>query len=229
MITLTPTNVIAYRQCPFRFNALYIRKSIKIKPTKAMVRGTVIHKHLENLLKGKQEVPHPSDWPLNTHGDPVDDIYVLDKLEELKHMAQTAYDMKVEYTMALDDQLNNANRSRGSYLRTRCDVLLIGEDDATLVDWKTGSPWDPDAFQVRLMSLFVNKIFKKDRVNCFYCYVDSGETKSELVDFSMEDLSDVLETLERVAESDRSDVWPRTVNRFCHCCELSNCPNRWAV
>jgi hypothetical protein len=133
-----------YVNCPRQYHEVKILKKFAKQPTQQMTYGTEVHKACEDYVG--EGIPLAKNYE---RFKPV--------LDSLMEISGTRY---VEYEMALgkDKQpcdFNDENR----WVRGIVDLLIVDEDTAFIVDYKTGSNKYPDVKQLKLMALMTFQHF----------------------------------------------------------------------
>lgn len=127
-----------YQNCPKQYYELTVAKNFTQIPSQAMIYGNQVHSALEHYVKEGKELPknYQRFKPL------VDDVIAIpgDKLPEHR-MALTKE--KSPCTFNADER----------WVRGIADMVIIDDDYAFIIDYKTGSDKYPDLKQLRLMSL----------------------------------------------------------------------------
>lgn len=129
-----------FQQCPKKYYELRVAKSIVEPASKHMLYGHEVHKAAE--LYVRDDTPLPGHL---RHLQPV--------LEQVKGLAGETF---CEREMALTEELEPCDfHSRERWWRGIADVLKVGDDTASVLDYKTGSPKYPDTKQLEILSLAV--------------------------------------------------------------------------
>jgi hypothetical protein len=127
-----------YQNCPKQYYELTVAKNFTQIPSQAMIYGNQVHSALEHYVKDGTELPknYQRFKPL------VDDVIAIpgDKLPEHR-MALTKE--KSPCTFGAEER----------WVRGIADMVIIDDDYAFIIDYKTGSDKYPDLKQLRLMSL----------------------------------------------------------------------------
>jgi hypothetical protein len=176
-----------------------------------MIYGTEVHKALEDYVKDGKELA------LN---------YIRFKgvVDELIAIPGQKYP---EYQMALGhDKTPCAFDNPDRWVRGIVDLLIVDNDYAFIVDYKTGSNKYPDAKQLRLMSLMtfahfpqVNKI-KAGLLFVMHNNFITEEYKREDIEKSWGKFEGPLTRLDKAFET---NVWPCNPTPLCGYCPVKTC------
>lgn len=135
-----------YQNCPKQYHEIRVLKNYTVKENEAMIYGKEVHTALENYVRdGVELVKNYQKFK-----GMVDELIAIpgEKLCELE-MALT----RDKKPCAFDDE----NR----WVRGIADLVIIDEDYAFVVDYKTGSNKYPDTKQLKLMALMLFEHFPK--------------------------------------------------------------------
>lgn len=220
-IVLSPTNMALYRQCPLKFHARYVAKTIQWKESPQKARGTMVHERIETMItRPDKQVVLP---------DGVDQSFVGDIVSDLRRSAADDFaSVKVEHELCVTRKFKPTTWwADDCYLRAKADVIVLrspqGHAPILVADIKTGRRWDTDDFQLRLECLLVHILFDVDDVEYQYWYVDSGETHGGLVQFrgDLSPVEDIIETMVRMENAMKNNDFAPRRNRFCKWCEIA--------
>ena len=139
-----------YENCPKKYYEIRVAQNYTVIPSEKMIYGTEVHKALEDYVKDGKELA-------------VNYLRFKPAVDALKEIPGTKYP---EYEMALyKDRTSCDFKDDNRWVRGIVDLLIIDNDYAFIVDYKTGSHKYPDPKQLRLMALMtfahfpqVNKI-----------------------------------------------------------------------
>tara|TARA_R100000988_G_C3982896_1_gene157997 strand:- start:626 stop:1297 length:672 start_codon:yes stop_codon:yes gene_type:complete len=141
-----------FKQCPRKYYHLKVVKDIKEPVSQPMLYGNRVHKAAEEYVKNNVEIPEPFKYIKKS----VDTI-----LENFK--GEVFCEERLGVTKSLEPCSFYA---KDVWYRGIVDLLIIQEDKAVIIDYKTGKhPDRADTDQLELMSLavfkhypFINKI-----------------------------------------------------------------------
>jgi CRISPR/Cas system-associated exonuclease Cas4 (RecB family) len=200
-----------YVTCPRQYYEVKVAKNFFKRPTEQMLYGTAVHSALENYV-GK--------------GEPLKKNYeryrpMLDALLEIEG------DRLPEYRMALNADLLPCDFYAQEYwVRGIVDLLIINDDLAHIVDYKTGSAKYPDVKQLKLMALMTYAHFPQvKRIKAGLLFVAHNTfIDEEYVRDSSENLwKDFLPDLQRLNLSYEHDKWPENPTPLCGWCPVTTC------
>ena len=110
-----------WRKCPFFFKQKYML-GMQEPGSEAMDRGTAIHTHAENFLRGKAKTLHP----------------------ELASFSEEFKDLKKRKALAEGEWAFDANWepvswfAKAAWVRIKIDTVAMNGDTVEVWDWKTG-------------------------------------------------------------------------------------------
>tara|TARA_R110000803_G_scaffold19044_1_gene50285 strand:+ start:53 stop:709 length:657 start_codon:yes stop_codon:yes gene_type:complete len=135
-----------YQNCPKQYHEIRVLKNYTVKENEAMIYGKEVHTAVENYVRDGVELAKN----YQKFKGMVDELIAIpgEKLCELE-MALT----RDKKPCAFDDE----NR----WVRGIADLVIIDEDYAFVVDYKTGSNKYPDTKQLKLMALMLFEHFPK--------------------------------------------------------------------
>lgn len=216
MFVFSPSNMMAFRTCPRRFQAQSITKEIKWKASVQKSRGTIVHGDIEKAFcKGMQSVTH---WD-----DKLDTSYVSNLIDTVRGIKGQ---LLIEKELVVTDKFKPTNDwwDGHALLRAKADMLILPDDgDPWLIDLKTGKKWDTEDFQLRVEALLVHLIYGRDVIRYSYEYVDIGERVEGVVDMSrgLLPVQDVVDTMRDMKAAIRDNCFLPVRNRFCRFCDFN--------
>ena len=195
-----------YDNCPLRYWHQRIAKTVTDPGSEASLYGERIHKSIELYLR--------------------DDVELPDELSKLKPtllvLRQAAYTKLVaeeEVTLTRDFKLTGW-WDDDAWFRAKLDVLLIANNNALIIDWKTGKR-RPDFAQLELFALVtLLKYPEVDVVNTAFVWTRDMACDAET--FSRAQQQDLLNSLlaktARVEQSAATNNWPAKPGPLCRYC-----------
>lgn len=144
MIKWSFSSLKQYANCPRQYHEVKVLQNFRTNVSTQMQYGTDVHKALEEYTRDKIELPqnYKKFQPL------------VDTLMEIPGRKF------FEYKMALTkDKIPCDFDDENYWVRGIADLLIVDEDTAFIVDYKTGSNRFPDPKQLKLMALMVFEIF----------------------------------------------------------------------
>jgi CRISPR/Cas system-associated exonuclease Cas4 (RecB family) len=200
-----------YVNCPRQYYEVKVAKTFFKKPTQQMLYGSAVHKALEDYVgEGK-----PLEKNYERYQPMLDALLTIEG-ERLP-----------EYRMALNTNLEPCTFGAEDYwVRGIVDLLVVGDDTAYIVDYKTGSAKYPDVNQLKLMSLMTYAHFPKvEHIKAGLLFVAHNTFINEVYhrDQSEDLWKDFLPDLERLKLSYDNDKWPENPTPLCGWCPVTTC------
>jgi hypothetical protein len=211
MIKWSFSGLKQYTNCPRQYNEIKNLKSFEVKVSHQMLYGTEVHKALEEYARDGIELPKFYNKFKPT----------IDALLEIPG------ERHVEYKMALSaDKLPCEFDSPDYWVRGIADLLIVDDDIAFVIDYKTGSNKYPEPKQLKLMALMTFAHFPKvERVKAGLLFVvhssfleqhyQRREIPKLWADFALD--------LARLELSFESDSWPANPTPLCRWCPVTTC------
>jgi CRISPR/Cas system-associated exonuclease Cas4 (RecB family) len=201
-----------YGQCPRKFNAKYVAKSVKEKPSDAMQWGNEVHKSLELRIR--------SGTPLPTG---------MGSLEKYARVVDNAKGkVWTESKLAVNDDLDARQYfDKDVSCRAVSDVLIVGAKSLGVIDWKTGKKiGDEDHLQLELTMVLAL---------CKFPHAESAV--GALVYTALDDRVEVVVTrdelpaiwasfqpqVKRMRKAAEDDNWPENPSGLCGWCPVKQC------
>jgi hypothetical protein len=202
-----------FKQCPQKYYRLRIKKDIKEPESEAMRYGTEVHKAAEEFL---------------LNGTPIPEKFAFIR-KPLETLGAKEGQKLCEYKMGLTRGLEPCGFfDKGVWWRGVADLVVLQEDRAWVVDYKTGgSSKYADTKQLELMALGVFAHFPKVRkVKTGLLFVVANDfvkadfTRHEESVYWRPWLDDTL----RLEKSIEADVWNPRPNFTCRkWCPVTDC------
>lgn len=151
-----------FNDCRARYEYQHLQK-LEQPDSPHLERGTYVHKLAEDFLDTPRQGKVPAE--LKEFADELKAIRKAGAQAE-----QTLAFTKTWQETVYDDWAN-------CWLRVKIDALIdVDEDEATVIDFKTGKPWKDTADQSELYAVAVFQRFPNvQTVDAEFWYVDSGE------------------------------------------------------
>lgn len=220
-----------FYNCARKFHAYEVVKAIKEPENDAMREGFKVHKAMADYVNDENyELPPQyaryADWVTTMFtGSPTEQVF-------------TEHKMACTFDLTPCDYFA---RSVKVWCRAQADLLVINEDHALSVDWKTGQEPDPRYellpanFQLRLTAMLIFLHFPKvQTVESKYIYLNEGTATK--FDMPKEDLRlfvpQVYDIAKPLQNAVRTNQWPPRPSGLCkkHCgvtaCEYHGKGNR---
>lgn len=205
-LTHSYSSIKLFENCPLRYYRQRIKKDVVDEGSEESKYGDRVHKSLENRLKGdKLDVETKQYEPL------------CQAVEALAERGK----LFIEHPLALTDELVPTDwQSPNAWLRSILDVLVVADDEAVVMDWKTGKR----RFDKLQMQLFAAQVFKHfpevEKVKTSLVWLASSEIDTEL--YLRKDInvvwSDILNRIRRIYDAYENNYWVARPSKLCHWC-----------
>ena len=200
-----------YENCPKRYYHQRIRKEVQDKGSDATIYGERIHEALEHRLESKVNLPKESEG-----------YEVLCRGIEKTARGGT---LLVEQKLTLSEDLTPTGWWDGdAWVRSILDVLVLHNDTAVVMDWKTGKR-RPDFTQLELFALQVFSHFPDiDKVKSSFLWLKDMQMDSKI--YYRDELGSMwgslLQRISRIEQSLAHDKWPPKPSGLCNYCPAKN-------
>ncbi len=211
MIQWSFSSLKDFINCPKQYYHTKVAKDFVKKTTDNMLYGTAVHKACEDYVRD---------------GTPLAKNYERFKrqLDALLEIKGTKY---CEHEMALTREREPcAFDSDTRWVRGIVDLLIVDDEDAFIVDYKTGSNRYPDPKQLKLMALMTYAHFPKvERIKAGLLFVMHNTFVTE--EYARSDInklwSNFLPTLDQLQVSYENDMWFAKPSGLCGWCPVNSC------
>lgn len=211
--TWSYSSLSLFQQCPRKYHQIRVVKNIKESDTEALMYGKEVHKAAEDYVREGQPIPAKFQFMKP----------YVDLLKDL------AGDKLCEHQMGLTESLEPCGFfDKNVWWRGVADLLIIDEDKAHLIDYKTGkSSQYADVKQLELLALATFKHFPnitKIKAGLIF-FVAQDLVKADFVDEQQEVLwAKWLPELSRLEKCYEVDVWNPKTNFTCKkFCPVTDC------
>lgn len=234
MLSLSPSKISTYRECPRKFRFLYIdRLGPKFRKARPFLTlGNNVHAALRDFfsLPLRRRKPHTLQalleerWATNRVGfrdEAEEEFYKARALGQLHQFARN-FDLEARPLM-LERRVNR--RVAGVVLQGIVDRVDREGDAAHVMDYKTGAAQgDLGPFSLYFYALTLQRRRFPPVEKLSYVFLESGVVKSWWYDHAeaMQTVSRVLETAYEIAEDDAYSPRPGRGCRYCDFLEI--CP-----
>jgi hypothetical protein len=204
-----------FQQCPKKYYHLRVAKDFKEPETKHLTYGKLVHEAAEFYIKN--DVPLPAQYK-----------FMEEPLEKLKAIGG---EHLCEYRMGLTQDLNPCDFfSKDVWWRGVADLVILKDDKAFLVDYKTGSSSKyADTKQLEILSLALFAHFPKiKRIKAGLLFVVANDFVKVEYDTSAQQVHWVkwMEDTAQLAAAYQNDVWNARPNFSCkQYCAVTSCPH----
>lgn len=200
-----------YINCPRQYNEVKILGNYTKGVTQQMMYGTDVHKALEDYARDGTELPafYKRYKPM------VDALLEIDGKRYL------------EFKMALTEDRKPCSFDDPQYwVRGIVDFMVVGDDTAYIVDYKTGSAKYPDTKQLKLMALMAFAYLPEIRsIKAALLFVAHDAFISE--EYYRDDVDKLWSAftpdLARLSMSIEKQVWPPNPTPLCGWCPVTTC------
>jgi hypothetical protein len=209
-ITWSFSSLKQYINCPKQYQQVKVLKIYETNPTQQMLYGTNVHTALENYAKDGTELPHN----YQRFAPMVDPLLEIDG---------TRYP---EHQMALDINRQPCAYGKGYWVRGIVDLMIVSDDTAFIVDYKTGSDKYPDLKQLRLMALMTFAHFPEvQKIKAGLLFVLHNNFIPEEYERSQIDelWNNFTPDLDRLKISFENDSWQPNPTPLCGWCPVTEC------
>jgi CRISPR/Cas system-associated exonuclease Cas4 (RecB family) len=209
-MTLSYSGLKSYENCPRQYHEVRVLKLHPPQDTEQTRWGKVVHEAAE--LYVREAKPIEIEFP------------GLDMVEAVAKLKGTKY---CELEMAVNDRLESvAFDDPTAILRGIADVVVINDNKARVLDYKTGSAKYPDVAQLELMALMVFAKFPEVQVShgalLFLAHNQMTQKITKRED-SKELWSKWFGKLARVEASHETNVWNAKSSGLCPWCPVTTC------
>lgn len=205
------SSIKMYENCPKRYYHQRITKEVQDQGSDATRYGERIHSDLENrLVNNKLLTPETEKYEV-----------LCRAIEKMANGGE----LHAERQLCLNENLTPTSWwAEDAWLRSILDVLILHDDNAVVMDWKTGKR-RPDFTQLQLFALQVFKHFPeiKSVKSCFVWLQDmSMDAEVFTVDKTNLMWADMLARIERIHQSVEHENWPAKPSGLCRFCPAQN-------
>ena len=201
-----------FQQCPKKYYHLRIAKDVVDPPSHQMRYGLDVHQAAEHYVRDGTPIPEKY-------------AYMIPMLDSLKKMEGDIY---CEFRMGLTRDLEPCKfGAKDAWWRGIVDFLVVNDDRAKIVDYKTGQNKYADTKQLELLALATFKHFPEVSVfNAGLLFVVHAAFIKEKYYYKQQD--ELWEKWrEQTAELDsayENNVWNPKQNFTCRAwCPITNC------
>ena len=200
-----------FLNCPKQYQEIRVLKNYTSQDTPQTIYGKEVHKALEDYVRDKVELAKNYERFKK----------VVDELISIPG------DKYCEHEMALGKDKGPCNFDDDNrWVRGIVDLLIINNDTAYIIDYKTGSNRYPDPKQLRLMSLMTFAHFPQvNRIKGGLLFLLKNSFLGE--EYHRNDIEDswskFAQPLTRLAQSYTSNIWLPNPTPLCGYCPVKSC------
>ena len=198
--------------CPRQFYEIKIAQNYTKRVSEQMTYGTAVHKALEDYVRDGSPLPKNYEQ-YKKYVDP---------------LMQVAGRRYAEYQMALDQNKRPCAFDAAEYwVRGIADLVIVDDDRAFIVDYKTGSARNPDPNQLKLMALMAYAHFSNvNTIKASLMFVAHNTLVFE--EYKREDQQKLWATFEpdlnRLQMAYANNMWPENPGFLCRrWCPVTTC------
>ncbi len=204
-----------YHNCPYRYYRQRVKKDVQDKPNEYAEFGTYLHQRMEDRLREGRPLPQ-------------DLLAQCPKLEDYAQEVEALPgDRMLEHQMAINRELRPTGWfAKDAWGRAIADVLVLNNDEAWVIDWKTGKPKD-NRLQSHILAFVTLCTFPAVQVlHTSFVYVKHGVKKEESYRRAddMVFLADTIsDQLADISFSFANDGWGKKPSGLCRWCPVEEC------
>jgi hypothetical protein len=197
--------------CPRQYHEIKVLQRVTKKISQQMLYGTEVHKALEEYARDKTELPK----------------FYKKFQSQIDALLEISGERYLEYKMALTIESEPCDFDAEDYwVRGIVDLMIISDDTAFIIDYKTGSNRYPDPKQLKLMALMAFQHFPQvQHIKAGLLFVAYNSFMTE--EYKRDDIHVLWNAfrwdLERLHASARDNNWPATPTALCRWCPVVTC------
>ena len=205
------SSIKMFENCPKRYYHQRITKEVTDTGSDATRHGERIHADLEHRLINRKPLTYDTEQ--------------YEVLCQTIEVLATGGELHAERQLCLNENLTPTSwYADDAWLRSILDVLILKDDEAIVMDWKTGKR-RPDFTQLQLFALQVFKHFPEIKsVKSSFVWLRDMEMDTEVFTVDKTNLmwADMLSRIERIQQSLDNDNWPAKPSGLCNWCPAKN-------
>jgi CRISPR/Cas system-associated exonuclease Cas4 (RecB family) len=202
-----------YVSCPRKYNEIKVLKNFVPKQSKEMADGNYVHKLLERYVKDGIELP--SNY-----------IKYLKYVNPLLEGDENTLVFTEKRLAVTADKKPCKFNGKNYWACGIIDLLIIEDDVAFIVDYKTGKDTYPDTNQLKLMTALTFVHYPQiDRIKSGLLFLNKGTfINKEYIRDNLDELWDnFTPALLRLAISHENDTWQPNPTPLCGWCSVKTC------
>ena len=205
------SSIKMFENCPKRYYHQRITKEVTDTGSDATRHGERIHADLEHRLINQKPLTYDTEQ--------------YEVLCQTIEVLATGGELHAERQLCLNENLTPTSwYAKDAWLRSILDVLILKDNEAIVMDWKTGKR-RPDFTQLQLFALQVFKHFPEIKsVKSSFVWLRDMEMDTEVFTADKTNLmwADMLSRIERIQQSLDNDNWPAKPSGLCNWCPAKN-------
>jgi hypothetical protein len=202
-----------YENCPKQYYHLSVAKDFKDEDSEYAADGKVVHEGMFARVVKNKPLPLP--------------------IRHLESMAKPFADAEGEKHGEMKLALNRkfepvAWFADDTWVRAVVDLLIIRENKAIIVDWKTGKVKD-DFTQLRLTAAILSRYMPElDFFTLVYVWVNKKQVTKKTATLSMHTLlwNELLPRVSKIERAIRETTFPARPSGLCRWCPVRSCPHQ---
>jgi hypothetical protein len=211
MVQWSYSSLKDFINCPKQYYHTKVAQDIVKKDTVHTIYGKEVHKALESYVRDGTTLAKNYEIYKKT-------------LDELVAIPGKKY---TEYQMALtpDKQICEFEAPH-RWVRGVCDLLIVNDADAYIVDYKTGNNRYADTKQLKLMALMTFAHFPEVqhiKAGLSFILRNSFVTEEYPKEHEPKLWADFLPTLQRLETAYATNAWPPQPSGLCGWCPVKTC------
>jgi len=216
-VTWSYSSIKLFDQCPKKYYHLRVAKDIKDSESDAMHYGNEMHKAAELYIKSGTPLPGKFSYLQGT-------LDALNAIPGKKHC-----EIKMGITYDGSDYGACGFFDKKVWMRTIADLIIIQDDSAYVVDYKTGK--NSKYADTKQLDLVAGAVFthypEVTKVKSALAFVVSKELIKKKQDASLRKsyLSTFDPQLERLKAAHDTGVWNANSTPLCAWCPVVSCPH----
>lgn len=228
----SPSNLKTFVQCPYKFKAMNIDKSVPYVQNEAAKRGEHLHELMEQAVK--------TGWNSIVWDDEKSRANAKAFIDSVWALKNNGWVVETEASIAMtrDGKPVDYFDKKDNYLRCRIDLWAVHpQKDLTIIlDWKSGQVYEADKLQLQANALCMQAQFKASKYMIGFAYLDNGKVKYENIDVKGVDLTstdpltfatspclELMLALDNANHALQSGKFLQNKNRFCRWCPVTEC------
>lgn len=227
-ITISPSNLKTFTQCPYRYWAQYIGKQVPWVEAAPQKKGNYAHAIMEDSFRAaipSNEINWPVELGFMRDGGTLDLVYSLMthgysfgaevKFAVTKDLAPCAYGTPQAFIQCKSDLLGTPPKGSGH--------------PGIYIDWKTGKT-PVDELQLYMNALCARALYRVDQWQMYFVYLEQNRREPHFFDFTDPDAELVAKVEGYILDLDEAyttNTWPKTQNFLCEkWCDVPTCEFR---
>lgn len=232
-LVFSPSSLKTFVQCPYKFKAMQIDKSVKWVQSPAAKRGEELHALMENACN--------NGWDTITWTDEASREHAYKFVQTIESMKQDGWRIYTEQGIGTDGYghaLDFWDKAPNNFLRCRIDLYATHPkyDTVMIFDWKSGKSYDVDDLQLQVNAACLQTLCHINHYITAFCYLDSGDVRSQEINvqglniretdpikFVNSPCLEMMNAINGAQQAIATGKFLKTKNRFCKWCQVKEC------